>query len=79
MAFNIIRLCETKATNVQCLSIPLAITVFGFGPWFKYHDQMLSDLGTLYGSNPADYLDEGIHPNGEGAKKMADLIFKAIK
>ena len=37
------------------------------------------DLNTLYGSNPADYLDDGIHPNGEGAKKMADLIFKAIK
>ena len=52
---------------------------FGFGSGFKYHDQMLSDLGTLYGSNPADYLDDGIHPNGEGAKKMADLIFKAIK
>ena len=38
MAWNIIKPCVRQETNVLCMS-------FGFGPWFKYHDQMLNDLG----------------------------------
>ncbi|MBO7567218.1 MAG: alpha/beta hydrolase fold domain-containing protein [Bacteroidales bacterium] len=37
------------------------------------------DLNTLFGSDPANYLDDGIHPNENGVKKMADLIYQAIK
>jgi len=36
------------------------------------------DLNTLFGSDPANYLDDGIHPNEKGAKRMSDLIFQAI-
>ena len=30
---------------------------FGFGPWFKYHDQLLSDLGTWLKNLPAPKKD----------------------
>ena len=35
---------------------------FGFGTWFKYHDQMLTDLGNWHNS---------VHPPKPGAKRVA--------
>lgn len=44
----------------------------------KEYGLEIIDLNTLFGSDPANYLDDGIHPNEKGAKRMSDLIFQAI-
>ena len=36
------------------------------------------DLNTLFGSNPDNYLDDGIHPNDKGVKIMSDIISDVI-
>lgn len=44
----------------------------------KEYGLEIIDLNTLFGSETANYLDDGIHPNEKGAKRMSDLIFQAI-
>ena len=37
------------------------------------------DLHTLFASDGDKMLDDGIHPDSKGAKKMAEIIAEAIK
>ena len=37
------------------------------------------DLHTLFGDGKDTMLEDGIHPNGKGAQKMAKIIADAIK
>ena len=37
------------------------------------------DLHTLFGDDESLVLEDGIHPNGKGAQKMAQIISEAIK
>ena len=44
----------------------------------EYNLQVI-DLHTLFGTDKDTMLDDGIHPNGKGAQKMAQIIADAIK
>ncbi|MCR5157902.1 MAG: alpha/beta hydrolase fold domain-containing protein [Prevotella sp.] len=37
------------------------------------------DLHTLYAGDGDKMLDDGIHPDGKGAQRMADIIFEALQ
>jgi lysophospholipase L1-like esterase len=45
----------------------------------KEYGLQVIDLHTLFGTDPETMLDDGIHPNMKGAKKMAEIIADAIK
>jgi lysophospholipase L1-like esterase len=45
----------------------------------KQYGLQVIDLHTLFGTDPETMLDDGIHPNMKGAKKMAEIIADAIK
>ena len=44
----------------------------------EYNLQVI-DLHSLFGDGKDTILDDGIHPNGKGAQKMAQIIAEAIK
>ena len=44
----------------------------------EYQLQVI-DLHTLFGDDESLVLEDGIHPNGKGAQKMAQIISEAIK
>ena len=44
----------------------------------EYNLQVI-DLHSLFGDDKDTMLDDGIHPNGKGAQKMAQIIAEAIK
>jgi len=43
----------------------------------KYGLQIV-DLHTLFTGNGAGMLDDGIHPDGRGARRLAELVATAI-
>ena len=45
----------------------------------KEFNLQVIDLYTLFGTDPKNLLDDGIHPNMNGAKKMTQIIADAIK
>jgi lysophospholipase L1-like esterase len=45
----------------------------------KEYNLEIIDLYSLFGDGKETMLDDGIHPNGKGAKKMAEIIADAIK
>ena len=45
----------------------------------KEYNLQVIDLYTLFGTDPKNLLDDGIHPNINGAKKMTQIIADAIK
>jgi lysophospholipase L1-like esterase len=45
----------------------------------KQYGLQVIDLHTLFAGDGDKMLDDGIHPDGKGAKKMAEIIAEAIK
>ena len=45
----------------------------------KEYNLQVIDLHTLFGTDPKNLLNDGIHPNINGAKKMTQIIADAIK
>ena len=45
----------------------------------KQYGLQVIDLHTLFGTDPETMLDDGIHPNMKGAKKIAEIVADAIK
>ncbi len=45
----------------------------------KQYGLQVIDLHTLFANDGDKMLDDGIHPDGKGAKKMAEIIAEAIK
>ena len=45
----------------------------------KEYGLQVIDLHTLYADDGDKMVDDGIHPDGKGARRMAEIIFKAIK
>ena len=45
----------------------------------KEYGLQVIDLHTLYANDGDKMLDDGIHPDGKGARKMAEIIAKEIK
>ena len=45
----------------------------------KEFNLQIIDLHTLFGTDSKLYVDDGIHPNRDGAKKMTEIIAEAIK
>lgn len=48
---------RNAGNECSMLVYPIGDHGFGFGPWFKYHDQLLSDIGTWLDNHPTPAPD----------------------